>query len=76
MSETITPTPPSAPPAGRPAPRNHNLAPQAAPSDGAKDLSAKEKVDAVRLWMSTASLQAFLIGSEDAHQVRRHTKSM
>jgi hypothetical protein len=69
MSESITPTPPSAPPSCRPSPRCHILATQAAPSDGAKELSSNEKVDAIRSWMSTANLQAFLIGSEDAHQV-------
>ena len=69
----INPAPPSNPPAGPPAPRNHVVISQAPLVGGEKEMSSREKLDSIRAWMIKENLQAFMIGSGDAHQVYRAT---
>ena len=65
----IKPAPPSAPPSGPPAPRSHILGNQQATTEENRDLTPKDKVDGVRSWLAKEGLAAYIIGSEDAHQV-------
>jgi hypothetical protein len=65
----INPAPPSNPPAGPPAPRNHVVISQSSTGSD-KEMTAREKLDSIRAWMIKENLQGFMIGSGDAHQVK------
>jgi hypothetical protein len=65
----INPAPPSNPPAGPPAPRNHVVVSQSSTGSD-KEMTAREKLDSIRAWMIKENLQGFMIGSGDAHQVK------
>jgi hypothetical protein len=64
------PVPPSAPPSCTPAPRtSFNSVRKLQESKELSVLSLKDKISAIRSWLTSKSLQALIVGSEDAHQV-------